>query len=133
MQVLLLPVGRECFALDRRCLREVVRRPAAVRLPSAPSAVRGVFNLRGEILPLFDLATLLGLGSLAEAPYAVVVETALGPAGLVTSAMPRSAELGPSVGATEGPATVATHLAGDGLGTLLDVEALLLPSPDSEA
>jgi purine-binding chemotaxis protein CheW len=37
-------------------------------LPGAPSWVRGVFNLRGAVVPLVDLAVKLGVGASAPTP-----------------------------------------------------------------
>jgi purine-binding chemotaxis protein CheW len=41
--------------------REIVRVGDITRIPHAPPHIRGVFNLRGRILPVVDLRTRLGL------------------------------------------------------------------------
>jgi purine-binding chemotaxis protein CheW len=41
--------------------REIVRVAEITRIPEAPAHIRGVFNLRGRILPVVDLRTRLGL------------------------------------------------------------------------
>ena len=41
--------------------REIVRVGEITRIPEAPAHIRGVFNLRGRILPVVDLRTRLGL------------------------------------------------------------------------
>ena len=41
--------------------REIVRVGEITRIPEAPPHIRGVFNLRGRILPVVDLRTRLGL------------------------------------------------------------------------
>jgi purine-binding chemotaxis protein CheW len=93
MRAVLLPVGGEWFALDVETVREVVAGPQATPLPDLPAGFAGVFNLRGEIVPLFDPAVLLGLEPEGATPYAVVVETPLGLAALTTAAMPETREL----------------------------------------
>ncbi len=43
--------------------REIVRVGEITRIPEAPPHIRGVFNLRGRILPVVDLRTRLGLAA----------------------------------------------------------------------
>ena len=74
----LVVLGGEQFAIDVRRLREVmvVGKPTAV--PGAPSFVRGVANLRGEVLALLDIAPALGLPACRVGPSskALVLEPA---------------------------------------------------------
>jgi chemotaxis signal transduction protein len=102
MRAVLLPVGGEWFALDVGSVREVVAGPQATPLPDLPAGYAGVFNLRGEIVPLFDLAVLLGLEPPGTATYAVVVETPLGLAALTTAGMPETRELEQAVRSEDG-------------------------------
>jgi len=128
VQALLLPVGPEWYAVDTAWAREVVAAPLAVPLPTAPPSVLGVFNLRGEIIPLFDAGALLGVGGSGDHPYAVVVDTALGPAALAAHAVPEVAVLGEQTGGADLPGAVSTHAVDDRLAVLLDVEAVLAPA-----
>ena len=48
--------GRERFCLSVLEVEEVVDWPMVTRLPLAPSFLMGVFNLRGTIVPLMDIA-----------------------------------------------------------------------------
>jgi chemotaxis signal transduction protein len=128
MRALMMPVGPEWYAIDMARVREVVDTPMLAGMPTAPPTLLGVFNLRGEIVPLFDTAALLGLGSVATGSHATVVETALGPAGLVASAIPESVDLGEPTATTETPGTVASYTVGSRLATLIDVDALLSPA-----
>lgn len=54
-------VGRERYGLPLRHVVETDRLPAITPVPNLPAFVRGVANLRGEILALLDLRTLFGL------------------------------------------------------------------------
>jgi purine-binding chemotaxis protein CheW len=105
----------------------VVAAPLLAEVPTAPPTLLGVFNLRGEIVPLFDTAALLGLGSVTATSHATVVETALGPAGLVASAIPEAVTLAEPTGTAETPGTVATYTVGSRLAALIDVDTLLSP------
>ena len=48
--------GRERFCLSVLAVEEVVDWPQVTRIPLAPSFLMGVFNLRGSIVPLVDIA-----------------------------------------------------------------------------
>jgi purine-binding chemotaxis protein CheW len=48
--------GRERFCLSVLEVEEVVDWPIVTRIPLAPSFLIGVFNLRGTIVPLMDIA-----------------------------------------------------------------------------
>ena len=48
--------GRERFCLSVLMIEEVVDWPPVTRVPLAPSFLMGVFNLRGSIVPLVDIA-----------------------------------------------------------------------------
>jgi purine-binding chemotaxis protein CheW len=74
-RAILMPVGRDWFALPPVALQEVVADPAVTAVPAAPPTVRGLFNVRGQILPLLDTAALLGLEAPTGHPFAVVVQT----------------------------------------------------------
>lgn len=48
--------GRERFCLSVLEVEEVVEWPAPTRMPLAPSFLMGIFNLRGSIVPIVDIA-----------------------------------------------------------------------------
>jgi chemotaxis signal transduction protein len=90
--------------------------------------VRGVFNLRGEVVPLFDTGRILGLAPVTGEPYAVLVETDHGIAGLLATGMPVTVRLHESVGHSDMEGTTETYLVGElRLAVGLDLEALLDP------
>ena len=60
-RAILLPVGRDWYALPPVALQEVVAGPVVTEVPMAPPTVRGLFNVRGQIVPLLDTGVLLGL------------------------------------------------------------------------
>jgi purine-binding chemotaxis protein CheW len=76
-------LGGERYALPATVAREVLRLPRLVRVPRVAVHIRGVINLRGQIVAVTDLRPLLGLAG-AETPATaqlIVVEAA----GLVTA------------------------------------------------
>jgi purine-binding chemotaxis protein CheW len=56
-------LGSQEFAVDVKAVREIRGWTPATRMPHAPSYVLGVINLRGNVLPILDLAARLGFGS----------------------------------------------------------------------
>jgi purine-binding chemotaxis protein CheW len=52
----------ERYALEARFVREALPFTGCAPLPGAPELFAGLVNLRGEVLPAFDLRPLLGLG-----------------------------------------------------------------------
>jgi chemotaxis signal transduction protein len=122
----ILPIGEDLYAIAANTVREVVSDPRPTRLPTAPSVLLGAFNLRGEMVPLFDTAALLGVGKLADASLAVVVNTAAGPAGLVVSGLPKIARLDAALGPSELRGTLGVYKVGEGIAVLIDIEALVL-------
>jgi purine-binding chemotaxis protein CheW len=54
-QFLTFTLGQEEFGVDIMMVREVKGWTETTRLPNTPEYVRGVLNLRGIIIPIFDL------------------------------------------------------------------------------
>jgi purine-binding chemotaxis protein CheW len=128
LRALLLCVGDDTFAVPMAVAREVVVAPKLAVLSTAAPTVAGVFNLRGEVVPLFDTAMLLGLGTIPSVEYVAVVETKLGPAGLAMTEVGESVELGDPIGATETPGTLASYALGTRVVVMIDVGTLLAPA-----
>jgi purine-binding chemotaxis protein CheW len=125
MQALLIGLGEDRYAIELTAVREIVPAPALTRLPGAPPAALGVFNLRGAIVPLLDTAALLGLGPGPPPDHVAVIDTEGGIAALTATGMPTSARLGDPAGPAALPGTIARFAAADGVATLLDLPALL--------
>ncbi len=49
------------FGVDAQTVQEVIRYQEMTRVPMAPPAVRGLINLRGQIVTAIDLRTRLGM------------------------------------------------------------------------
>lgn len=122
-----MPVGADWYALDVQSVGEVVAHPAVTAVPGAPPALLGLLNLSGEIVPLFDTAALLGLGRMPAGPFATIVRTTKGPAGLSVSGAPEPAELGDP--GSKDDAGVSTAVGGR-RAKLVDLQRLLGAAPD---
>ena len=55
-------LDREEYGVDVRQVQEIRRMSEVTSVPRAPAFVRGVINLRGQVLPVLDLKRKLGLG-----------------------------------------------------------------------
>lgn len=76
--LVLFGIGGVPHALEARFVREVLRRPALSSVPLAPAALIGVANVRGEILAVADISSVLGLTA-PEVPGPVIVLEGPGP------------------------------------------------------
>lgn len=61
MELLIFQIEDARYGLALRNVQEVLRAVAITRLPSAPSAIEGVINLRGQLAPVFNLRRRFGL------------------------------------------------------------------------
>jgi purine-binding chemotaxis protein CheW len=53
-------IGEQEYSVDVRAVREIRGWTPAMRLPHSPDYVLGVINLRGQALPIVDLAARMG-------------------------------------------------------------------------
>lgn len=72
-RLLALTLGDERFALDIGVVREVLDFGDLTRIPRMPRHVRGVVNLRGAAVPVVDLRTRLGMGTVERTVHARIV------------------------------------------------------------
>ncbi|MDR3449173.1 MAG: chemotaxis protein CheW [Alphaproteobacteria bacterium] len=77
-QFLTFTVGSEEYGVDIMTVREIKGWTETTRLPNAPEFMRGVMNLRGLIIPIFDLRTRLNQGATEATPKHVVIILAVG-------------------------------------------------------
>lgn len=54
-------IGGEEYAIDVMRVREIIEYDTITKVPDAPPNVRGVINLRGNVVPVIDLAIRFGL------------------------------------------------------------------------
>ncbi len=49
------------FGIEIESVREIIRQQSLTRIPLAPTDICGLMNLRGQVIPVVDLACRLGL------------------------------------------------------------------------
>lgn len=128
-------LGTERYGIRSATTREVLRLPRVVPVPRLPGHIRGIINLRGQILAVTDLRPLLGLPQqeLPQRAQLIVVEAAGLTTALLTEGVEgiRSIEVSAIEPITEGLAgfprdTALGHVATEqGLLILLDLEHIL--------
>ena len=82
-------VADRFFGVDVRHVQEVLRRQTTTRVPLARSVVRGLLNLRGQLLTVIDMRARLGLApnETDTESMNVIVRTDEGAASLVVDAI----------------------------------------------
>src|SRR6185436_7354668 len=60
-QYLTFKLGEEVYALDVATVREVLDFTTVTKIPRTPEFMRGVINLRGNVVPVVDLRLGFGL------------------------------------------------------------------------
>jgi chemotaxis signal transduction protein len=69
---LVMRVGHHRVVVPCERVLQVTQLPSVCRIPHPRQEIRGVMNLRGSILPLIDLRTMMGMESLASEVAATV-------------------------------------------------------------
>lgn len=72
-QYLTFTLGEEDFALDIGKVREVLDYTTITKVPRMPKFLRGVINLRGNVVPVIDLRYKLGMGAIEQAVDTCIV------------------------------------------------------------
>jgi purine-binding chemotaxis protein CheW len=75
LQLIAFTVDDTQFAFDIRAVREIRAWSSATMVPNAPRYVRGVINMRGTIVPIYDLRARLGGTLVTPTPFHVVIVT----------------------------------------------------------
>jgi purine-binding chemotaxis protein CheW len=60
-QLISFTVGEEDYGVEIQKVKEVIRKKEITRLPKTPPFLRGVINLRGDVIPIIDLREKFGL------------------------------------------------------------------------
>lgn len=69
-------IAGELYAMDISFVQRITKAPQITKVPLVPTYVEGLTNLRGTVIPVINLATLLGLRSrdVSESSRMIVVE-----------------------------------------------------------
>lgn len=79
--------GSRVLAVDIMAVREIRSWSALTELPDLPHGARGVLDIRGKVVPVFDLAMLIGTPDVEGSPVIVVVSHGGNDLGIMVSAV----------------------------------------------
>jgi purine-binding chemotaxis protein CheW len=84
-QLISFTLGAEEYGLELLRVKEVIRMRQITWLPKAPSCIKGIINLRGDVIPIVDLRDRFGLESAEQTALTrvIVVEVEGRPVGMV--------------------------------------------------
>lgn len=60
-QYIVIRLGEEQFGIDIRFIDNIVRMQTITRVPKVPAYLKGVINLRGEVIPVMSIRMKMGL------------------------------------------------------------------------
>jgi purine-binding chemotaxis protein CheW len=88
-EVLTFTIDDQYYGLDLLTVREIRAWTEVTSLPNTPDFVRGIINLRGTIVPIYDLRVRFGGGRTSTTPLhvVIVVEAANGTFGLLVDSV----------------------------------------------
>jgi purine-binding chemotaxis protein CheW len=89
MEFLSFMLGDEQYAIDILRVREIREYSPVTRIANAAASMRGIFDLRGAIVPVFDMRILLGLPPAAPggSPVVIILDIDGRPAGIVVDSV----------------------------------------------
>jgi purine-binding chemotaxis protein CheW len=119
-------LGEERYALPVADVQEVADVGQLAGVPGAPEAILGVRNLRAQVLPVIDLATVLGKDRGPEQPRLLIVQRGNRRAGLIIDEVTDVGELAGDPQETAA-AFMAQELAAEGgIVGVLDLDAVFV-------
>ena len=60
-QLVVFTLGAEEYAINISYAEEIIRIPKFTKIPNVPSFIEGVINLRGKVIPVFDIKKRFGI------------------------------------------------------------------------
>ena len=113
-QYLTFILNEEVLALDIAKVREVLEFTTVTRIPRTPDFMRGVINLRGNVVPVLDLKLKFGMGRTERSvgTCVIIVEVAVEGENIVLGLMADAVQevLNLDAAQIEPPPRIGTHL-----------------------
>jgi purine-binding chemotaxis protein CheW len=99
LQIVVFKLGNEEYGLHIDQIKEVVITPTVTRMPQTPSYVKGVANIRGNVIAIFDLEDRFNLDRTIQnqgSRYTLVVESEEVKMGLLVNEVPNTVSVNAS-------------------------------------
>lgn len=76
-QYIVIRLGEEQYGIDIRYIDNIVRMQYITRVPKMPNYLKGVINLRGEVIPVISLRLKMGLaaGEITRVTRIIIIKT----------------------------------------------------------
>ena len=126
-------VADEDYALPVGDVLEVAELGEVTPVPRAPTAVLGVRNLRGTVLPVLDMATVMGLSHSDRPACIVVAEQGGRSAGLAVDSVVGVEQLPEGFEEVEHPHLLGATLTDGALVGIVNIESVLDAVADATA
>jgi purine-binding chemotaxis protein CheW len=119
LQIVVFKLGQEEYGLHIDQIKEVVITPTITKMPQTPSFVKGVANIRGNVIAIFDLEERFNLTRTQTTgnKYTLVVESEDVKMGLLVNEVPNTvtvntSDLDESVGIINDVSTESNYIKG---------------------
>jgi purine-binding chemotaxis protein CheW len=93
-------VAGELFGVDILMVQEILKQMPITMIPDSPDFIKGVINLRGNIIPIIDLNQRLTMSSkspnVVEEPWTIIVNVSGRVAGFIVDRVTRVLKILPS-------------------------------------
>ena len=66
VQFIVVKIGQEQYGINIKYIENIVRMQHITRVPQVPAYIKGVINLRGEVIPVMSLRLKMGLSEDVE-------------------------------------------------------------------
>lgn len=75
MQIVIFTLGNEKFALETQLIDGIEKVLNITRVPNAPSYIRGLANLRGNIITIIDLKKYLNMENIMNEENVIILQS----------------------------------------------------------
>jgi purine-binding chemotaxis protein CheW len=133
-ELLTFKLGAEHYGIDILKVQEIRRYEAVTRIANAPEYLKGVINLRGNIVPIVDMRIRFGLPHAEYDRFTVVIILNVGHrvVGIVVDGVsdvvrltPEQVQPGPSMSAIDSSCITGLGTLDDRMLILLDIDSLI--------
>jgi purine-binding chemotaxis protein CheW len=134
LQIAVFSISNQNFGIDIVSISEIIRLEKITPIPQAPAYVKGVINIREQVVPAINLHVLFNIpaGEMNDSNRVIVVETGQNKFGLIVDAVSEVRKITPDIIKPAPPEiSIDQHylkgiiLDGENLIILMDVNKLL--------
>ncbi|MCR4989366.1 MAG: chemotaxis protein CheW [Lachnospiraceae bacterium] len=66
VQYIVIKLGNEQYGIDIKYIDNIIRMQSITRVPHVPNYIKGVINVRGEVIPVLNLRLKMGLDEIED-------------------------------------------------------------------